>query len=96
MKKQNFLLILLCIVISIGALFLAPKESEFGGSDGQAEATITEIKEDYEPWFTSIYEPASGEIESLLFTLQGSIGVGIICYVIGLNKGKQLTKGKVL
>lgn len=92
MKKQNLLLILACILIGFSALMFAPKDSEFGGADGQAEEAITQIQEDYEPWFQSIYEPASGEIESLLFTLQGSIGVGIICYVIGVNKGKNMVK----
>lgn len=89
MKKQNFLLLLTCVLIAIGAFFLAPKDAEFGGSDGGAEVAITEVNPDYEPWFASIYEPASGEIESLLFTLQGSIGVGIITYVLGYHKGKK-------
>lgn len=89
MKKQNLLLILACVFIAIGAFFLAPKDSEFGGSDGGAETAITEVKPDYEPWVASLYEPASGEIESLLFTLQGSIGFGIIAYIIGYQRGKN-------
>ena len=43
----------------------------------------------YEPWFSPIFEPAGPEVESLLFTLQGSIGAGIIFYVIGYHKGKK-------
>ena len=89
MKKQNLLLILACIVLAISAFWLAPKDAEFGGSDGGAETAITEVRPDYEPWFSSLYEPASGEIESLLFTLQGSIGVGIITYIIGYQRGKH-------
>lgn len=89
MKKQNLLLILLCVIIALSAFAFAPKDAEFGGSDGGAETAITEVQPDYEPWFASLYEPASGEIESLLFTLQGSIGVGIITYVIGYQKGKN-------
>lgn len=89
MKKQNILLLLSCVLIAVGAFFLAPKDAEFGGSDGGAETAITEVNPNYEPWFASIYEPASGEIESLLFTLQGSIGVGIITYVLGYRKGKK-------
>ena len=43
----------------------------------------------YEPWFQPLYEPASGEIESLLFTLQGSIGAAVIFYILGYMKGRQ-------
>lgn len=89
MKKQNLLLLLACALIAVGAFFIAPKDSEYGGSDGGAEAAITELQKDYEPWFSSLYEPASGEIESLLFTLQGSLGVGVIAYIIGYQKGKN-------
>ncbi|MET3557147.1 cobalt/nickel transport protein [Streptococcus rupicaprae] len=89
MKKQNLFLLLSCVFIVLAAFWLAPEQAEFGGSDGGAEAAITEVRPDYEPWFASLYEPASGEIESLLFTLQGSIGVGIITYIIGYHKGKK-------
>lgn len=87
--KQNIILMFACVLIAVAALFLAPSNSEFGGSDGGAEATITEVRPDYQPWFSPLYEPASGEIESLLFTLQGSIGVGIITYIIGYHRGKK-------
>ena len=33
--------------------------------------------------------PASGEIESLLFTLQGSLGAAVIFYILGYSKGRQ-------
>ncbi|HCX63202.1 MAG TPA: energy-coupling factor ABC transporter substrate-binding protein, partial [Clostridiales bacterium] len=51
----------------------------------------TEINPDYEPWFSPLIEPASGEIESLLFSLQAAIGAGVIGYFYGLVKGKRLT-----
>ncbi|MGX7025156.1 energy-coupling factor ABC transporter substrate-binding protein [Vagococcus hydrophili] len=86
--KANLLMVVAIVALVIGALLLQPK-GEFEGSDGAAEAMITEIKPDYEPWFEPLIEPKSGEIESLLFTLQGSIGAAIIAYVIGYNKGKN-------
>ena len=36
------------------------------------------VAPDYQPRFQPLYEPASGEIESLLFTLQGSLGAAVI------------------
>ncbi|MBC1483584.1 energy-coupling factor ABC transporter substrate-binding protein [Listeria sp. FSL L7-1485] len=90
MKKININIILILLVILIMmSPFFFNKTAEYGGSDGEAEAEITKIDPDYEPWFTPIYEPKSGEIESLLFTLQGCIGTGIIAYVIGVSRGKK-------
>lgn len=86
--KLNILLVLAVIVLMVGAL-LINKNGEYGGSDGEAETVITEINPNYKPWFESILEPKSGEIESLLFTLQGSLGVGIITYILGYYKGKK-------
>ncbi|MBS4749706.1 energy-coupling factor ABC transporter substrate-binding protein [Granulicatella sp. zg-ZJ] len=88
MKKQNILLLLAAVCVMLGAFVFAPKDAEYGGTDDAAETAIKEVQPDYEPWFESLYEPA-GEVESLLFTLQGSIGAGIIFYVIGYNRGKS-------
>ncbi len=87
-NKTNILLILLAIVIIITPLFLK-KDAEFGGADDQAEDVIGEINADYEPWFDPIWEPPSGEIESLLFSLQVAIGAGVIGYVFGMMKEKK-------
>lgn len=87
MKKT---LLLLALVIAIGLLpFFINHGGEFGGADGQAEEVIQQIAPDYEPWFEPFFEPASGEIESLLFTLQGSIGAGVICYILGYYRGRR-------
>ena len=87
--KKNLLLGILVILLAIFPLFSA-KNAEFGGADGQAEEAITEINSGYEPWFESFWEPPSGEIESLLFSLQAAIGAGLMCgyigYLIGKNK----------
>ena len=84
----NIILLVAVAVLMIGAL-LINKNGEFCGSDGEAESVITEIDPNYTPWFDSLLEPKSGEIESLLFTLQGSLGVGIITYILGYYKGKK-------
>lgn len=90
MKKINInLVLLLLVVILIVSPFLLNRDAAYEGSDGEAEAAISELNPDYEPWFTPVYEPKSGEIESLLFTLQGCIGTGIIAYVIGVQRGRR-------
>jgi cobalt/nickel transport protein len=85
--KNILLIIVLIIMITLPLLIL--KDAEFGGADGQAEEVITEINPDYEPWFSPLIEPASGEIESLLFSLQAAIGAGVIGYFYGFVKGKR-------
>jgi ABC-type cobalt transport system, periplasmic component len=76
---NNWLLILGVIGLAIAPLLLV-KEGKFGGSDGEAEAAIQEISPNYQPWFTPIFEPASGEIESLLFSVQAGLGAGVMGY----------------
>ncbi|MEK5080132.1 energy-coupling factor ABC transporter substrate-binding protein [Solibacillus sp. FSL W7-1436] len=88
MFKKNLLLLTGVIVLAILPLLFL-QDAEFGGADGEAEVAITEIATDYEPWFSAIWEPPSGEIESLLFVLQGVIGALIIGYFIGYMRGKH-------
>jgi len=80
--KRTYLLITLVIALFVMPFFI-DHGGEYGGSDDQAEAQILQIAPHYQPWFESIYEPASGEIESLLFTLQGCLGTAVIFYVLG-------------
>jgi cobalt/nickel transport protein len=86
MKTNTWILIVLVILLSVVPLFLA-KGAEFGGADGEAEAAITEIYPDYQPWFSPLFEPPSGEIESLLFALQAAIGSSFIAYFFGYKVG---------
>lgn len=87
-SKKNLWLILIAVVIVLVPLIFMGG-SEFGGADDQAEDVIGEIDPDYEPWFESLWEPPSGEIESLLFSLQVAIGAGAMGYIFGMMKGKK-------
>ena len=85
---MNLLLIILVIVLTVIPLYIAPTDAEFGGADGEAEQMILEIHKDYKPWYSPVFEPQSGEIESLLFVLQAAIGAGVIGYGLGYMKGR--------
>ncbi|MEW8987498.1 MAG: energy-coupling factor ABC transporter substrate-binding protein [Bacillus sp. (in: firmicutes)] len=85
---KNFILLLFVILLAIVPLFLL-QGAEFDGADGQAEEAIAEIAPDYEPWFSSFWQPPSGEIESLLFSLQAAIGAIIIGYVMGFSSARK-------
>ncbi|WP_333859313.1 energy-coupling factor ABC transporter substrate-binding protein [Clostridium sp.] len=86
--KKNLILAFLVILIAVIPLVFM-KNAEFAGSDDKAEKAITQIDKNYKPWFSSVWEPPSGEIESLLFALQAAIGSGIVCYYLGYLKGKS-------
>ncbi|MCZ4695764.1 energy-coupling factor ABC transporter substrate-binding protein [Ancylomarina euxinus] len=87
-KTSNLLLISAIILIVVLTLYYYPN-AEFAGADGLAEDYITQSQPNYKPWFSNIWEPPSGEIESLLFSLQAAIGTGVVAYVIGYYKGKK-------
>lgn len=91
--QKNLILIILVIVIAAVPLWLLP-HAEFGGADGEAEEAITQLNPDYEPWFEPILEPASGEVESLLFALQAAIGAGIVGFVLGRVTKSDKNKGE--
>ncbi len=88
MKKKNLLLLAIVILLAVVPMFIN-QGAEFGGADGQAEEFISEISPGYQPWFSSIWEPPSGEIESLLFALQAAIGAGFVAYFFGYFIGKR-------
>ncbi len=83
----NIAMILIVVALAVLPLFIV-KDGEFGGSDGEAEAAITEINAEYRPWFSPLVEPKSGEVESLLFALQAAIGAGVIGYGLGWLRGR--------
>ncbi|HHY00151.1 MAG TPA: energy-coupling factor ABC transporter substrate-binding protein [Methanothermobacter sp.] len=89
-NKQYLVLLALVAIIAIIPLAmysgLGEDDGFFGGADGAASEAIEETG--YEPWFESIWEPPSGEIESLLFALQAAIGAAIIGYVLGYYNGR--------
>ena len=90
MKYENIILFILVLVILIVPLAmysgLGEDQGYFGGSDDQGSDGVSETG--YEPWFNSIWEPPSGEIESLLFAVQAAIGAIIIGYFFGYWRGQ--------
>jgi cobalt/nickel transport protein len=90
LKKTNLILIILVILISAFPLFFNPEGSEFGGTDSQGSALIEKEHPNYEVWFNPVWEPPSGEIESLFFALQAALGAGVVGYALGYLKGRKI------
>ncbi|MBK3518071.1 energy-coupling factor ABC transporter substrate-binding protein [Carboxylicivirga marina] len=87
-KLQNYILLIICLLIPIIALYVGG-DSEFGGADGMAAELIDAEGNGYVPWIDNIWAPPGGETESLLFSLQSAIGAGVLFYFIGFIKGKK-------
>ncbi|MEK4029434.1 energy-coupling factor ABC transporter substrate-binding protein [Pseudobacillus sp. FSL P4-0506] len=90
---KNILLLILVVGLAVIPLIIN-KTAEFNGADGEAEEAITEINPDYKPWFESLWEPPSGEVESLLFVLQAAVGALFIGYFIGSSRMKKKLEEK--
>ncbi|MEW6446513.1 MAG: energy-coupling factor ABC transporter substrate-binding protein [Bacillota bacterium] len=85
---KNAVLLLLVAALVVFPLYLK-RGAGFGGADGRAEEMIGQLSPDYEPWCAPLWEPPSGEIESLLFAVQAAAGSGFVFYYLGYVKGRQ-------
>lgn len=90
-RTTLIILAVICAIIFIAPLVIYSGHGEddgyFGGADDAAGEAIE--SSGFEPWFSSIWEPPSGEIESLLFALQAAIGAIIIGYFFGYWRGQK-------
>lgn len=86
-SKINLILLLVVAIALVPLIFMG--DSEFAGADGEAEGIIGEIAPDYVPWAEPLWEPPSGEIESLLFSLQVAIGSGTFGYIFGMLRERK-------
>lgn len=90
MKTVKWNLLMIILVVALAAAPLALRGgAKFSGADDRGMEAITEINPGYQPWFHSIWEPPSGEVENFLFALQAAIGSGIVCYYLGYIRGRK-------
>ena len=87
MKKTVIAWILVIVLMAFVPLF-ALKDAEFGGSDDAGSQVVEQVNSGFEPIAAPILEVAlgheiPGEVESLLFCVQSSIGVGVIAFIMG-------------
>ena len=99
MKKKVITLLVIILLIAFIPLF-ALKDAEFGGSDDAGSQVVEEVDSSFQPIAEPILEKMlghelPGEVESLLFCVQSSIGVGVIAFFMGrFVERKKLGKGE--
>lgn len=83
----NILLAAIAVGIFLLALVIGaqqPFEDEpFGGADAGAVEQIEADHPEYRPWFSSLFVPAGGQIESGLFAVQAALGAGVLGFALG-------------
>ncbi|WP_295389164.1 energy-coupling factor ABC transporter substrate-binding protein [uncultured Thiodictyon sp.] len=92
MSRVNLWLLAAVLAIAVLPLVLPVPQGiaePFTGADDQAAAAISASRPDYRPWFAPLWEPPSGEIESLLFALQAALGAGLLGYYLGQRRGQS-------
>lgn len=101
-RRRMVNLLLLAAVVALFAVPLglrmntdgAAEGEAYGGSDSAAAEEVNRIDPDYEPWFSPLFEPSSGEIESGLFALQAALGAGALGFVLGRLSGRRSARSR--
>ena len=99
MKKKVITLLVIILLIAFIPLF-ALKDAEFGGSDDAGSQVVEEVDSSFQPIAEPILEKMlghelPGEVESLLFCVQSTIGVGVLAFFMGrFVERKKLGKGE--
>jgi cobalt/nickel transport protein len=94
-RYQNLLMLIVVVALVALPLWMVKKPAPgadgkevpiFAGADDKAKDLVNSLSPDYKPWFKPLLEPPSGEIGSLLFAVQASLGAGFIGYWYGCSK----------
>jgi|YNPNPStandDraft_1061719.scaffolds.fasta_scaffold155786_1 cobalt/nickel transport protein len=87
---------IIVIVALIALPFVLASEGEFAGADEAGSEAVASIAPDYDPtWIQNIWEPPSGETESMLFALQAAVGGVLIGYFFGYKRAQKQTAERV-
>lgn len=89
---QNIIFLTLAAALAVAPFFIKPG-AEFAGADDLAGQAITELRPEYKPWITSLWEPPSSEVATLLFSLQAALGAGFIGYYLGSRRKREKKPG---
>lgn len=94
MKPRSWLMWAAVLLLTVLPLWFAFEPApQFAGADERALQAIGSLAPGYQPWFAPVFEPASGEIASLLFALQAALGAGVIGFWLGMSVARERAAG---
>lgn len=95
-KNIGLLVIVAILIVAPLIMYsgLGEDQGYFGGSDDAGGDAIMENNPNYTVWAQPLWEPPSGEIESLIFCLQTAIGAIIVGYIFGYWHGGRNARKK--
>lgn len=95
MRRHVVDVLLVLAIVGVVAVSLVVGSSRSGGGEGEkfggTDALVAEqlAEQGHEPWFTPLFAPDSGEVESGLFALQAAAGAGVLGYCLGVLRGRR-------
>jgi cobalt/nickel transport protein len=95
-KKLEFIVLAILLIFVAQFIYISSTtHAEYGGADDKPASTIDQITGGtYKPIAKPIWEPPSGEIESLIFALQAAFGAIIIGYFLVYYRAKSRYEGQ--
>jgi cobalt/nickel transport protein len=83
--QRNVLLLVVALLL-VGLPLLFSQGAHWAGADDRSTAAIQELQPEYQPWFSSIFEPVG--YERWMFGLQALIGSGVLSTAMGYLVGR--------
>src|SRR4051812_19004173 len=94
---RNLLLAVAALALVVVPLFFI-EGAEWGATDGRNTEAIQELQPDYQPWFSSVFNPGELGIERYMFGLQALLGSlalsAALGWLIGRSRGRQGGSGE--
>lgn len=90
----GLLVVIFAVSMALGAAKTPEGEEGFSGTDSAATEAAQEAGA--KPWFTPVFEPSSGEVESGLFAIQAALGAGVAGYALGRMSGRKKGREEAL
>jgi cobalt/nickel transport protein len=83
--QRNVLLLVVALLL-VGLPLLFSQGARWAGADDRSTAAIQELQPEYQPWFSSVFEPVG--YERWMFGLQALIGSGVLSTAMGYFVGR--------
>ena len=88
-KIYTFGIVACALFILLMQVVLVQQFPDHVGTDDQSVGIIEQIAPDYQPWASSLWEPADDTAEQTIFALQAVLGLGIIVFYVLKQRKKH-------